>query len=496
MSNVVSNPTGSLMRHTRSTLALFVALFSAHSAGAQSWSATLTPAAAQADYDLLRNALTEAHGALYRFVPKPELERRFDAYRKRLDHPVSRLELAGVLNEMVAGIGDGHARLDFDDSTNAQLSRAVVFPYRVSLEGDRLIVSANDAPDDLLIVPGTEIVRINGATIQELTARILPKLPRDGFIETGRRRRFGLNFPQLYWLYVEQPARFEIDARSKSGSPLHCSVQGISEVTRRTASRPLNAAFAANAKQLDGPTQNISLRFFADSTVGVMKIRGFIGGTFVAEMDSVIHLANARNARGVVLDLRGNGGGVDMYGAALVGEFATAPFRYFDHISLTTINPSFATWKPETFDDLKANAIVDPKGGYFANTKMHPGIVEQQPAKEPFRGKLVVMLDGGTFSTAADVTSVLRSLGRATFIGEESAGAYEGNTSGLNADVRLPNSGFKFRVQMFGYVNSVTPAEKGRGTLADIVMPRRIEDVLNGRDPALERAVAVAGAPR
>ena len=126
-----------------------------------------------------------------------------------------------------------------------------------------------------------------------------------------------------------------------------------------------------------------------------------------------------KGTRALILDLRGNGGGVDEYGALLVSYFLERPFRYFDHIHLTTIAPSFATWLPRTFDELRAGTEPGPNGGFRVTAALHPGVGEQRPASHPFPVKVVVLIDGGSFSTTADVAAQLRSRERATFVGEE-----------------------------------------------------------------------------
>jgi hypothetical protein len=105
-----------------------------------------------------------------------------------------------------------------------------------------------------------------------------------------------------------------------------------------------------------------------------------------------------------------------------------------------------------------------------------------------------VLIDGGTFSTAADVAAQLRSMGRATFIGEETGGGYEGNTSGLNALIVLPNSRQRLRIMMYDYWNAVKPpATRSRGTMPDRAVLRRVSDVLRGSDPVLEEAIRILG---
>jgi len=136
--------------------------------------------------------------------------------------------------------------------------------------------------------------------------------------------------------------------------------------------------------------------------------------------------------------------------------------------------------------------MKSPDGGYLVTPASHPGVAEQQPNANPFRGRVVVLIDGGTFSTAADVAAQLRSAGHAMFVGEETGGGYEGNTSGLNASIVLPNSRLRTKIMMYGYWNAVRkPEVRGRGTMPDHVVARRTADVLAGVDPQLKRALGL-----
>jgi hypothetical protein len=103
-----------------------------------------------------------------------------------------------------------------------------------------------------------------------------------------------------------------------------------------------------------------------------------------------------------------------------------------------------------------------------------------------------VLIHGGTFSTSVDVCAQLRSLTKATFVAEETGGAFEGNTSGLNAQVVLPHSHLKLKIQMYGYWNYVARGPRGRGTLPDRGAVRTADDVLVGRDSPLELAMSLA----
>jgi len=458
--------------------------------GAARPSPALTIRQTQEDFDLLRQAIEEAHGGLDRFVPRVELDRRFAAHRARLNHPMNTLTFAGIVAEAIAELRDGHAHLEWDSLTSAALADARVLPLRVQFEGERLVILFNDAPGDSSLRPGMDVLRINDRTIDELIGILWPKVSGDGFIETGRRVRLARTLPQLLWLFVAQSDSYAVVARDDGGRSVTTIVPGLRERDRLAVTNPVNAVLAENSARLGGPPGNVALQFLADHGIARLRIRAFDGEGFPATLDSAFRALRDSGTRALILDLRGNGGGVDEYGALLVSYFAQQPFPYFDHIEVKTIAPSFATWLPRTFDALRAGTVPDPNGGFRVTPALHPGVGEQRPASHPFLGRLVVLIDGGTFSTAADVAAHLRSRGRATFIGEETAGTYEGNTSGLNALIVLPDSRLRLKIMMYGYWNAVVPPRSGgRGTLPDHVVVSRVADLLRGNDRALKLAL-------
>src|SRR5262249_9186683 len=120
----------------------------------------------------------------------------------------------------------------------------------------------------------------------------------------------------------------------------------------------------------------------------------------------------------------------------------------------------------------------------------HPGLQVQQPAELHFLGDVAILIDGFTFSTAADVATVAHANHLATFFGEETGGGYEGNNSGDSQRLLLPNSAFLLPVQEWKYTTpGVGPGHHGRGVVPDVAVSATIEDVLAGRDTVLARAL-------
>ncbi|HXT68284.1 MAG TPA: S41 family peptidase [Vicinamibacterales bacterium] len=482
------------MRVVSTVIALALAL-----SVAAAQSSTLRPAQLQEDFDTLRRAVEEAHGGLYRFTPRAELSRLFDATRGQLDRPMTRFEFHTLVSEALSAIRDGHTRLELDDATTAELGAAKLLPLRVTLERGRLIVASNDTVANTSVQPGMELVSINGRPVPEIVAAISKTISPDGFIETGKASRLARSFPQLYWLVVEQGGTFTVVAKEGENHTVLATLNGVTTAERGKQTNPVSLTYLTNAAKLDSSRETISLTFLQGDAVGVLRIRAFEGATFVSVLSGAFDTLASKKSTALILDLRGNGGGVDMYGVALVSQFMRAPFQYFDRVIVTTVRPSFATWNADTFSALRSGTTPAPDGGFLIGHALHPAVGVLQPASRPFTGKLVVLIDGGTFSTSADVCAQLRSRTDAVFVGEETGGAAEGNTSGLNAQIVLPHSGMKLKVQMYGYWNAfgqnprggAAALPAGRGIQPDYTVVKTVADTLQGVDAGLKQALAV-----
>ena len=80
------------MKNPAPLLALFVVLFLVAGVSfgeAPAATTVLTSAEAQEDFDLMRQALEEAHSGLYRYSTKAEIDRAFDAQRANLAKGIS-----------------------------------------------------------------------------------------------------------------------------------------------------------------------------------------------------------------------------------------------------------------------------------------------------------------------------------------------------------------------------------------------------------------------
>ena len=89
-------------------------------------------------------------------------------------------------------------------------------------------------------------------------------------------------------------------------------------------------------------------------------------------------------------------------------------------------------------------------------------------------------------STASSIlSSKLKGTNRATFVGEETGGEYNGTVAGFMPKIELPYSKVQIRVGLM-YVNAVEKTSvKGHGIYPDVTIIPTIEDRINNNDPEL-----------
>jgi len=137
----------------------------------------------QADFDLIRALLEEAHPGLYRYSTKSEWDAACEARRGKLSRAMAKREFLAVVAETLATIRCGHTSWEPDTELQKEIANARLFPLRVMPERKRLMVLLNDTPDDRTVRPGMELLEINGHRPAEILDRIWQT-------EIGRRRHY------------------------------------------------------------------------------------------------------------------------------------------------------------------------------------------------------------------------------------------------------------------------------------------------------------------
>src|SRR5262249_17394019 len=139
----------------------------------------------------------------------------------------------------------------------------------------------------------------------------------------------------------------------------------------------VNAEALASIGKLEWAREYRAMRFLREPDIAQIRIQGFTRLDYPQWIENTFKTLREKSAKALILDLRGNGGGADMYGAMLVSYLTDKPFRYFDHINVKTIQPSFkehSDWRADREAHLREGMTSNSAGGYLVTAKLHPGV--------------------------------------------------------------------------------------------------------------------------
>jgi hypothetical protein len=444
------------------------------------------------DYHLFRNALEEAHPGLYRYVSKEKLDSLFTACESKLNAPLTQREFYKFLVPLVDEIQCGHTKLmpieragyPYYYHTNR------LFPMKLFIDHDRAFVI-----DFYRIAPGVqkgdEVISINGKPMPEIIHELLGCVFSDGENMTLKYYELNRYFSAYYadFLDVEdsEEKAFSVGVL-KDG---HTSEKKIEAVSLEQVLATENAAEGAGIFNLsfeENATAILTIPFFWNPEKGP----GF--KKFLSESFGEI---NERNTEHLIIDLRNNEGGKEVYGSLLLSYLMDHEFPYYDYLEITQKKSfSFSEYAsvPLAFKFLKMLFKQTDSGRY--EWKGHKNCGPQKPAKNNYKGNVYVMINGGSFSVATEFASVVKSLNRAVFIGEETGGGYYGNTSGFFTVVKLPHSDLELGVPLIGFYSKVQPTQyENRGVFPDYEISPSVLGVLSKKDEVLDYVLDIIKLP-
>ena len=192
----------------------------------------------------------------------------------------------------------------------------------------------------------------------------------------------------------------------------------------------------------------------AGRTIGVIGFNVWM--TPIAhDLDAAID--RFRNAAGIVIDLRGNPGGVLTMIMGLAGHFMDAP------VTLGVIKTR----------DSELNLVSNPRRV----------TADGKSAVMPFSGRLAVLVDGGSYSASEIFSAGMQSVKRARVFGTRTAGG------ALPAVLERLPGGDVLQYAIGDFTTAAGDRVEGRGVIPDETVTPTRADLLAGRDPVLEAAL-------
>lgn len=473
----------------------FSSVSAAHAAEA---SAVFQSDQLRTDFKIVRQALNEAHPDLYRYTSKEKMDHEWNRAGDSLSGPMNALEFYRVLAPLIALVRDGHMGLSLPNNVEEQLVQSPILPFGVRMVG-RTPYVFRDFSGQVATRAGREIVSINGVAASKLVEAMLAVVTADGDGESARRLSLGERFAGNIVKICDLHAPYQVVLRDPKSK--QTETNRLDGLVSGSLYKLWRSKWPDDIEvRMERPPSE--LEFIDNGAIARMRIPGWGSSEEDAKRRDLRNFFEhafeefaARKTRALIIDVRNNGGGEDEVAQILASHLIQKPFRYYRDIVLKGI--SFNFYKYVTAPDpIPTDLVARGTDGRFHFTG-HPSMGLKSPREPGFGGALFLLMNGGSFSTSTEFLAAIRSHRPATFIGEESSGAYGGNNSGFEPTMTLPATKLTLRIPLAAYYMDVTgPWPARRGVMPDVTTTYSIEEMLKGVDKEFETALSLARAPK
>jgi len=363
------------------------------------------------------------------------IDARYSEARQKIAHAQTLSEAFGDIAWMVDGLNDTHTF--FNPPSRPYV---VEDPWRAKFISDALVVTAVKEGSDAAgkgLKPGDQILAVEG-------------------VRPTRDTWWKMN----YAFHTLAPrSGLKLAVVSPGGQPRELTVMSLVKNLPKNLDFTEGSDYWDMVREAQRDEQLMESRTVETSDVLVWKLPEFMLSD--EQIDAILHKAS--NHKAVVLDLRGNPGGLIDNLARILGWF-------FDH-------------------DVK---VADP-------IQRKPGkpLVAKSKGGRAYTGKLIVLVDSGSASCSELFARVIQLEKRGTVIGDRSAGAVmEARHFTFSQD--------KAFGQFLPYGAEITIADlkmtdgnslEHHGVVPDEILLPSPEEVAVGADPQLARALQLVGVP-
>jgi hypothetical protein len=355
-------------------------------------------------------------------------------------------DLAYALYYAAAYFKDGHTSVqwipDLADTPNKR------FPaFRLAFDNGHFMIAA--AKDSRLA--GTELVAVNGTPVREFLRPILDRCSGETMV--FRAARFLAQEPIWYYMtnLFGASAAYRLTVRDGAGER---------EAALETMSTEEYGRFRKSAGSLARPNQEGTKVEFLESD----RVAHFMYSSFHLSddekrmVDQIFREVREKKSTDLIIDLRSNGGGNSNMGDYILSYLYDRPFRAFSKVEIKTDGKVTISYPVE-------RAIPRPEAF--------------------FSGRVYLLIDNATFSSATDFAVMFRDYKIGTIVGYETGGLP--TTFGDLSSFRLNNSGIPCGVSFKRFYGpKPRPGDDEHGVLPDVALSDKLlADFQGEKDPVL-----------
>ena len=456
---------------------------------------TFQPQELYQDYDLMVNALKEAHPGLYWYTSRSEFESIFAENRTKIKDGMNSYDFYRIASKVVSADKEGHSNV-FSSKDIGQFvkSEARYLPFAVKTV-DKQLYLLNDIGENK--TEGQIITHINKTPVDSIIQKIFAHTSRysDGFSTTGKYKdldHFG--FSGLYMDIIDYESK-DMDLTIQNPVSL-----GIRDVRIDLIGRDSLILLARTVQRNKAKYEDelFFLETIPNTKTSILTFNTFDYAQFKKQnrdyksiVDSVFTQLKSIKTKNLIIDVRNVGGGNEGAEDYLFSYLTTTPYEKYKYVEANGFTFSFLDFtdyrdKKESLENMLAEEHELTKDGRILRKK---GVLPtEHPQKSTFKGDIYILCSGKTYSGGSEFVSIARAYSKATIIGEETGGGYYGQTSGSYVQLTLPNTQLRVRIPLLKFYTTFAGEKNsfGRGVLPDYEIQPTFEEYMKGIDSELE----------
>lgn len=512
----------------RSIIILSATLLLASCASVQKFNQQITelhsPKEIKEDIDYSYNKLQKFHPDLYWYISKDSLDAKFNSLKNNINQPLSSKEFYIQLAPVIACIKQGHTSVkppylkQTREDKKEKGKREYIFkPLKFKGINNKLYISDNFGKDSAIIA-GSELLMVDNEDTKKLLSSFTKLGTSDGYNKTFMPKFVATRFSSLFTNSHNQKDSLLLtlkyndstythyltanyDKKKPKAKPIKSdslkqkkhNSKSLADTTKHKQSKEElklaneKAKASRKWKKLHGYssytkqcTRNFNfIESDSSNTSAYMKIRGFSNGSYKKFYQECFTKIDSAKTKNLIIDLRNNPGGrlaeIDyLYSYLTDKEYVfsekakmtkrTSYLYSAIHSGSTSGIISGIIFSPIiiTHNLIKVKTEKGVPYFKFKSNKL------QKPKPNNYKGKIYVLIDGTSFSASCILSTHLKATKRATFVGEETGGAFNGTVAGALPEIELPNTKVHIRAGMMTIKTPYTVNPDGYGIKPDI----------------------------
>jgi len=441
------------------------------------------------DFEIFRKSLEEGHPGLYTYFNTEQIAKVFEKTESAISKGANGHVLHREFLECISAIRDGHTAINYPATWNGYMGMQHLLPFHFSIRDGQVFI-LEDCTGKNRVEPGSEVIAVNGIDAITLQQRLNKHTPNDGNVQHYKNNYNGRFLSKRLMYLYPACTNYELRLKTPVGEEITIVVQGISETKLYPADKREQLSFV-----IEDAAATLTVRSFNLSAIE----RG--GQHYFEFMESAFKTLRKEKIPNLIIDVRDNGGGDNDLAIALYTYLSLGDFAYINpeegnnidkltFASHAKLRTSRTQWSAAPDSD---EASYEPAAEVYDGLRIY-NLTEQRfedISKNKFSGRLQVLTNPATFSSASIFAAVCQGNSRGELVGEGTGEACDSFCGGGAIRVTLPHSGLILTIpRQKASIANAHCLSFGREVRPDVFVAPSLSDRIAERDVVLGAALS------